>query len=81
MPSAPYPSGLIGPYVAAGRKDIFTTSLVGERRCPECKLFMHALGVGGVCIHCDDPRLWPNFLMREVLRCSAKSALPLSGRF
>ena len=27
MPSAPYPSGLIGPYVAAGRKDIVTTSL------------------------------------------------------
>jgi len=30
---------------------------VGVRRCPECNLFMHALGVGGVCIHCDEPLL------------------------
>ena len=30
---------------------------VGIRRCPECHLFMHALGVGGVCIHCDEPLL------------------------
>jgi Zinc-ribbon containing domain len=30
---------------------------VGIRRCPECNLFMHALGVGGVCIHCDEPLL------------------------
>ena len=28
---------------------------VGVRRCPDCNLFMHALGVGGVCIHCDEP--------------------------
>ena len=30
---------------------------VGVRRCPDCNLFMHALGVGGVCIHCDEPLL------------------------
>jgi len=30
---------------------------VGVRRCPECNLFMHALGAGGVCIHCDEPLL------------------------
>jgi hypothetical protein len=30
---------------------------VGVRRCPDCHLFMHALGVGGVCIHCDEPLL------------------------
>jgi DNA-directed RNA polymerase subunit M/transcription elongation factor TFIIS len=30
---------------------------VGMRRCPECNLFMQALGVGGVCIHCDEPLL------------------------
>lgn len=30
---------------------------VGVRRCPECNLFMHALGVGGLCIHCDEPLL------------------------
>jgi len=30
---------------------------VGVRRCPECNLFMHALGLGGVCIHCDEPLL------------------------
>ena len=30
---------------------------VGVRRCPECNLFMRALGVGGVCIHCDEPLL------------------------
>ena len=30
---------------------------VGVRRCPDCNLFMHALGDGGVCIHCDEPLL------------------------
>ncbi len=30
---------------------------VGIRRCPDCNLFMHALGVGGMCIHCDEPLL------------------------
>ena len=30
---------------------------VGVRRCPECNLFMPALGRGGVCIHCDEPLL------------------------
>ena len=30
---------------------------VGVRRCPECNLFMRALGVGRVCIHCDEPLL------------------------
>lgn len=30
---------------------------VGVRRCPDCNLFMHALGVGGVCIHGDEPLL------------------------
>lgn len=30
---------------------------VGVRRCPDCNLFMHALGLGGVCIHCDEPLL------------------------
>jgi hypothetical protein len=30
---------------------------VGIRRCPDCNLFMHALGLGGVCIHCDEPLL------------------------
>jgi hypothetical protein len=32
-------------------------SFVGVRRCPDCNLFMHALGIGGVCIHCDEPLL------------------------
>ena len=30
---------------------------VGIRRCPDCNLFMHALGDGGVCIHCNEPLL------------------------
>jgi len=30
---------------------------VGVQRCPECNLFMHALGIGGMCIHCDEPLL------------------------
>ena len=30
---------------------------VGVQRCPECNLFMHTLGVGGMCIHCDAPLL------------------------
>jgi predicted RNA-binding Zn-ribbon protein involved in translation (DUF1610 family) len=30
---------------------------VGIRRCPECNLYMHAVGMGGICIHCDEPLL------------------------
>ena len=30
---------------------------VGVRRCPDCNVFMHALGPGGMCIHCDEPLL------------------------
>ena len=30
---------------------------IGIRRCPDCNLFMHTLGLGGVCIHCDEPLL------------------------
>ncbi|MBV9322738.1 MAG: hypothetical protein JO352_03000 [Chloroflexi bacterium] len=41
---------------------VFECSSCGERfvgvpRCPDCNLFMHALGTGGVCIHCDEPLL------------------------
>ena len=35
---------------------------VGVRRCPDCNLFMHALGIGGACIHCDEPLLVAEFL-------------------
>jgi hypothetical protein len=31
--------------------------LVGVHRCPDCNFFMHALGIGGACIHCDEPLL------------------------
>ena len=40
-------------YECSGCGDRF----VGVNRCPDCNLFMHALGMGGVCIHCDEPLL------------------------
>ncbi len=47
---------------------------VGVRRCPECNLLMHALGVGGVCIHCDEP-----LLVAELLD-DGSATLPLLNR-
>lgn len=35
---------------------------VGRRRCPECNLFLRALGLGGVCVHCDEPLLLTELL-------------------
>jgi hypothetical protein len=41
---------------------VYECARCGERfvsisRCPDCNVFMHALGIGGVCIHCDEPLL------------------------
>jgi hypothetical protein len=30
---------------------------VGLRRCPQCNLFLTNLGLGGACVHCDEPLL------------------------
>ncbi len=43
---------------------------VGVRRCPDCNLFMHALGEGGVCIHCDEP-----LLVAELLEAGSATLL------
>jgi hypothetical protein len=35
---------------------------VGLRRCPDCHLFLANLGLGGACIHCDEPLLLTELL-------------------
>jgi hypothetical protein len=30
---------------------------LGERRCPSCNLMCRKLGLGGRCLHCDEPML------------------------
>lgn len=35
---------------------------VGVRRCPDCHLFMSNVGVGGACVHCDEPLLLTELL-------------------
>jgi hypothetical protein len=41
--------------------------LVGERRCPDCNLFSHAIGLGGHCPECDTPLLLVDLLGEEVV--------------
>lgn len=36
--------------------------LVGERRCPDCRLFGRSLGLGGPCPDCDQPILLTDLL-------------------
>ena len=35
---------------------------VGQRRCPDCNLFLANLGLGGACVHCDEPLLLTELL-------------------
>jgi hypothetical protein len=35
---------------------------VGVSRCPDCHLFMRNVGVGGACLHCDEPLLLTELL-------------------
>jgi hypothetical protein len=35
---------------------------IGLRRCPECNLFLANLGLGGACVHCDEPLLLAELL-------------------
>jgi hypothetical protein len=35
---------------------------VGIRRCPDCNLFLANLGLGGACVHCDEPLLLTELL-------------------
>ena len=38
---------------------------LGERRCPDCNRFCRALGLGGACLHCDQPILVAELLGEE----------------
>jgi hypothetical protein len=40
---------------------------LGERRCPDCNKFCRRLGLGGLCLHCDEPLLVAELLGEEVL--------------
>jgi len=40
---------------------------VGLRRCPDCNLFLRALGLGGACPDCETPILLADLLDLEVL--------------
>lgn len=31
------------------------TRLLGEQRCPDCRVFCRRIGPGGPCPHCDEP--------------------------
>jgi len=35
---------------------------VGIRRCPDCNLYLANLGLGGACVHCDEPLLLTELL-------------------
>jgi hypothetical protein len=35
---------------------------VGLRRCPDCNLYLANLGLGGACVHCDEPLLLTELL-------------------
>ena len=41
--------------------------LVGERRCPDCRLFCRAIGLGGHCPECDTTVLLVDLLGEEVV--------------
>ncbi len=43
------------------------TRFLGERRCQDCNRFCRALGLGGVCPHCDEPLLIAELLGKEAL--------------
>jgi len=40
---------------------------LGEPRCPDCHRFGRAIGLGGLCPHCDEPVLLTDLLPPEVL--------------
>lgn len=40
---------------------------VGERRCPDCRLFSRAIGLGGHCPECETPILLADLLGEEVV--------------
>lgn len=40
---------------------------LGEPRCPDCHRFGRAIGLGGLCPHCDEPLLLADLLPPEVL--------------
>ena len=62
---------------------------LGERRCAECGLFGHALGLAGTCPGCDEPILLAELLgleqraglrmIREITRSAYRSRSALSS--
>jgi hypothetical protein len=42
------------------------TRAVGQQRCDECGTFMHKIGLGGPCPHCDEPVAVTELLDQEV---------------
>jgi predicted nucleic acid-binding Zn ribbon protein len=40
---------------------------LGEPRCPDCHRFARAIGLGGLCPHCDEPILLADLFPPEVL--------------
>lgn len=40
---------------------------LGQPRCPDCHRFGRAIGLGGLCPHCDEPVLLADLLPPEVL--------------
>jgi hypothetical protein len=41
---------------------------LGEQRCEPCASFMRRVGIGGLCIHCDEPLAVSDLVPREVMR-------------
>ena len=50
------------------------TRFLGEQRCPDCGLFCHRVGPGGLCPHCDEPVVLADLLQPA----KADEALPSS---
>jgi hypothetical protein len=42
---------------------------LGDQRCPDCHIFCRRIGLGGLCLHCDEPITLAELLgMEEVQR-------------
>ena len=41
---------------------------LGEQRCDDCSSFMHRVGLGGACPHCDEPVAVTDLLDQEASR-------------
>jgi hypothetical protein len=48
--------------------DMCGARALGEQRCEPCASFMRRVGIGGLCIHCDEPLAVSDLVPREVMR-------------